>query len=135
MQKYLVSYVYTRDYEHWDFSRESVFAERGRLSGEEVAGFEDCMRLERNAKAVCVIGISPLENTERRGERINKPKSDDGAVMGPGEARAVFEMIGEEGISDEKKAEAVRVILSMPTHNSVSKDSLLEALRWAMERR
>lgn len=50
--------------------------------------------------------------------------------MNIGKAVAIFENIDSPEFSDEEKAEAIWLVLNMPTHNSISKDNILKAFKW-----
>lgn len=50
--------------------------------------------------------------------------------MNIGKAVAIFENIDSPEFSDEEKAEAIWLVLNMPTHNSISKDKILKAFKW-----
>ena len=52
--------------------------------------------------------------------------------MTAGKALGIMQRINDPKISAVEKALAIRRILEMPTHNSVRKDDLLTALRWAI---
>jgi hypothetical protein len=50
--------------------------------------------------------------------------------MGIGEAYKIFKNILSDKYTVEEKGVAIKVILDMDTHNSVSKAMLMRALRW-----
>lgn len=50
--------------------------------------------------------------------------------MNIGKAVAIFENIDSPEFSDEEKAEAIWLVLNMPTHNSITKDNILKAFKW-----
>ena len=50
--------------------------------------------------------------------------------MNIGKAVAIFENIDSSEFSDEEKAEAIWLVLNMPTHNSITKDNILKAFKW-----
>lgn len=54
--------------------------------------------------------------------------------MNIGYARAVFENINSDKYSDYEKAMAIYRVINMETHNSVTKASMLEAIRWLWDR-
>lgn len=58
-------------------------------------------------------------------ERIQK--------MSLGTACAIFHNIDNPDISEEEKAAAIFKVINMETHNSVTKASMLKALRWLLE--
>lgn len=47
-----------------------------------------------------------------------------------GRARAIFDKIDNETETVEEKGLAIRMVLDMETHNSVTKASLLKVLDW-----
>ena len=51
-----------------------------------------------------------------------------------GYARAVFEDINSDKYSEYEKAMAIYRVINMETHNSVTKASMLEAIRWLWDR-
>ena len=51
-----------------------------------------------------------------------------------GYARAVFEDINSDKYSECEKAMAIYRVINMETHNSVTKASMLEAIRWLWDR-
>ena len=50
-----------------------------------------------------------------------------------GKAYAIFANIESPDYTDEEKGAAILQILKMETHNSVTKASMLKALRWLLE--
>ena len=50
--------------------------------------------------------------------------------MNTGKAMAVFLQINSNNYSDEEKAEAIYHVMNMPTHMSIKKDDMLNALKW-----
>ena len=50
--------------------------------------------------------------------------------MNIGKAVAIFENIDSSEFSDDEKAEAIWLVLNMPTHNSITKDNILKAFKW-----
>lgn len=53
--------------------------------------------------------------------------------MTTGEAVGIFNTIRESNKSVEEKREAIRIVVDMATHNGISKQAMLNALRWMME--
>ena len=47
-----------------------------------------------------------------------------------GRAIYIFEHIDSSEITDDEKAEAIWLVLNMPTHNSITKDKILKAFKW-----
>lgn len=47
-----------------------------------------------------------------------------------GKAQAVFQQIKSDKWSEDEKLRAIWAVLDMPTHNGVTKDTILEAFRW-----
>ena len=45
-------------------------------------------------------------------------------------AVAIFEQINSEKFTDEEKAAAIYEVMQMPTHNSITKKLMLEAIKW-----
>ena len=54
--------------------------------------------------------------------------------MNIGNARAVFENINSDEHSEIEKAMAIYRVMHMETHNSVTKASMLEVIRWLWDR-
>ena len=54
--------------------------------------------------------------------------------MNIGKARAVFENINSDKYSEILKAMAIYRVMHMETHNSVTKASMLEVIRWLWDR-
>ena len=50
--------------------------------------------------------------------------------MNLGKGRAVFEQLESEKYTNEEKIEAIGLVANMETHNSVTKNMLLTALKW-----
>lgn len=50
--------------------------------------------------------------------------------MNVGKACAVFEQVESDGYTDEEKLIAIEMVLDMPTHNGIAKDTILKAFRW-----
>lgn len=53
--------------------------------------------------------------------------------MTMGEAVVTFNMIRESDKSVKDKREAIRIVVDMATHNGISKQAMLNALRWMLE--
>lgn len=53
--------------------------------------------------------------------------------MNTGKACAIFKQIDSDKYSDAEKLEAVREVVEMPTHNGVTKATMLTVLRWFAE--
>lgn len=49
--------------------------------------------------------------------------------MNVGKACAVFEQVESDGYTDEEKLIAIEMVLDMPTHNGITKDTILKAFR------
>ena len=45
----------------------------------------------------------------------------------------LFQNIRSQAHSLEEKAAAIKVVCEMPTHNGITKDQMLEVIRWLME--
>ncbi len=50
--------------------------------------------------------------------------------MNVGKACAIFKHITEDRYTDAEKIEAIRVVLNMETHNSITKLDFMYALAW-----
>lgn len=50
--------------------------------------------------------------------------------MNIGKACAIFEQIQEEKYSDQEKLWAIKDVLDMPTHNGITKDTILNTFKW-----
>ena len=56
--------------------------------------------------------------------------SEKRITMNIGIACAIFDNIDSEAFSDIEKAGAIHDVLSMPTHNSVTKEAMLKVIAW-----
>ena len=43
-----------------------------------------------------------------------------------------FEQIKNDKYSEDEKLQAIWLVLDMPTHNGITKDTILEAFRWLL---
>lgn len=50
--------------------------------------------------------------------------------MNIGKANAVFENIASDRYTDDEKLIAIETVLDMSTHNGITKDTILNALKW-----
>ena len=50
--------------------------------------------------------------------------------MNIGTARAIFENLNDTKVTIEEKGVAIRKIIDMETHNSITKKQLVEAMDW-----
>lgn len=50
--------------------------------------------------------------------------------MNIGKACAIFEQIQKEKYSDNEKLWAIKEVLDMPTHNGITKNTILNAFKW-----
>lgn len=50
-----------------------------------------------------------------------------------GKACAVFQQIKSDEYSEGEKLRAIRGVLDMPTHNGITKNTILEAFRWLFD--
>ena len=66
---------------------------------------------------------------------MNKMKNHDIEKYGIniGKAQVVFQQIKSDKYSDDEKLRAIWAVLDMPTHNGVTKDTILEAFRWLFD--
>lgn len=53
--------------------------------------------------------------------------------MNIGKACAIFKNINSDEYTVLEKRSAIRIVLKMATHNSITKADFLEVLRWMME--
>ena len=53
--------------------------------------------------------------------------------MNIGKAQAVFEQIKNDKYSEDEMLLAIWLVLDMPTHNGITKDTILEAFRWLFD--
>ena len=53
--------------------------------------------------------------------------------MNIGKAPAVVEQIRSDKYSETEKLQAIWAVLDMPTHNGITKDTILEAFRWLFD--
>lgn len=49
-------------------------------------------------------------------------------------ACAIFENIGSPDFTDLEKGEAIYEVLKMPTHNSITKDKMLNVIKWLFDK-
>ena len=49
-------------------------------------------------------------------------------------ACAIFDNIDSPGFTDLEKGEAIYEILKMPTHNSITKGKMLNAIKWLFDK-
>ena len=54
--------------------------------------------------------------------------------MNAGKAMAIFMQIDSDKFTDEEKAEAIYVVMKMPTHMSITKDKMLSVIKWLWNR-
>ena len=47
-----------------------------------------------------------------------------------GKARAIFDDINRPGLTDIERGEAIKVVMEMETHNSVTKAAMLGVIRY-----
>lgn len=45
-------------------------------------------------------------------------------------AMDIFENINNEKYTETEKAEAIYIVMKMPTHNRIKKDSMLKVINW-----
>jgi len=50
--------------------------------------------------------------------------------MKTGKACAIFMQIGSDKYTPEEKGEAINEVLKMPTHNGITKDTMLKVITW-----
>lgn len=50
--------------------------------------------------------------------------------MSTGKAIAIVKNIESTGFTDKEKALAIYVVMNMPTHMSITKDELINAIKW-----
>lgn len=55
--------------------------------------------------------------------------------MNLAKAQAIFMQINDDRFSVDEKIEAVGIVLQMATHNGVTKQSMLDVIRWLMDNR
>lgn len=53
-----------------------------------------------------------------------------GGKMTVAKALSIFMDINNEKYTEREKARAIRRVLKMPTHNSITKDSMLKVIEW-----
>ena len=59
---------------------------------------------------------------------IREPRNN--FIMEIGKASGIFRNINSPKYSNEEKILAIRIVIDMETHNSFTKDNLLEVLGW-----
>ncbi len=50
--------------------------------------------------------------------------------MNIGKACAIFDQINSDKYTEQEKLNAIKQVIEMPTHNGVTKDTILNAFRW-----
>lgn len=50
--------------------------------------------------------------------------------MGKGKAMAIFMQINSEEYTDDEKALAIYIVMEMATHMSITKDMMLDVIKW-----
>lgn len=50
--------------------------------------------------------------------------------MNIGKARAIFDQIDSDKYTEDEKAVAIYIVMAMETKNSVTKESMVNAMRW-----
>lgn len=50
-----------------------------------------------------------------------------------GKAQAIFQQIESNKYSEDEKLRAIWAVLDMPTHNGITKDTILGAFRWLFD--
>lgn len=53
--------------------------------------------------------------------------------MNAGKATAIFKQINENMYTDMAKLAAIYQVLNLPTHNGISKDSIIDAFKWMFD--
>lgn len=53
--------------------------------------------------------------------------------MNPAKATAIFKQINENLYTDMGKLAAIYTVLELPTHNGISKDSIIDAFKWMFD--
>ena len=51
-----------------------------------------------------------------------------------GKACAIFENIDSPDFTELEKGEAIYEVLKMPTHNSITKDKMLNVIKWLFDK-
>lgn len=51
-----------------------------------------------------------------------------------GKACFIFENLDSEEFTDQEKALAVYMVMNMPTHMSIKKDSMINAIKWLFDK-
>ena len=70
----------------------------------------------------------------RNASRKKRGKKMEREGMSLGRARAIFNDINRPGLTDIERGEAIKVVMEMETHNSVTKAAMLQVIRclWNM---
>lgn len=50
--------------------------------------------------------------------------------MNLGKARGIFDTIEDDKYTMEEKGAAIRIVIDMETHNSITKDQMLKVMDW-----
>lgn len=72
-----------------------------------------------------------FEKLERKAQREEEEMKEYGIDVG--KANAVFKQIESDEYSEDEKLRSILVVLDMPTHNGITKDTILKAFRWLFE--
>lgn len=58
---------------------------------------------------------------------------EGGIAMNIGKAVAIFKQIESDKYRDSEKLEAIKLVIEMPTHNGIHKDTIIKAFRWLFD--
>lgn len=53
-------------------------------------------------------------------------------VMGLGKANAIFKNLDSDKYTNLEKVDAIKTVVDMETHNSITKDEILKAFKWLL---
>lgn len=97
--------------------------------------FKDCQHHISNAPRAVAVTCCDIDKTCRRyitwlAEEIMREERMKNMTIGT--AVAIFLNIDREDIHDEEKGTAIHMVLDMPTHNSITKDKMLQVIRYLL---
>lgn len=93
----------------------------------------DCEYHSCHAPGGCAYTTWRMDLSCKRLAGYQAEEADRIQKMSIGTAYVIFQNIDSLDISTEEKAAAIFKVINMETHNSVTKASMLKALRWLLE--
>lgn len=59
--------------------------------------------------------------------------TEGGIIMNPAKATCIFKHINDKMYTELEKLAAIYTVLELPTHNGISKDSIIDAFKWMFD--